>query len=112
MCNRHGECVKDSGEWVCRCHDNWSGPGCSLPSERNCGDKIDNDGGTIIVLASIPEKLFQRNFVLSESQRRNDDNDDRLQTVSWIARIPSAAHRLSAAIIHCAFNHRILVTSS
>ncbi|XP_028969053.1 teneurin-m [Galendromus occidentalis] len=48
MCNRHGECIKDAGEWVCRCHDNWSGTGCSLPSERNCGDKIDNDGDGLL----------------------------------------------------------------
>ncbi|OQR79684.1 teneurin-3-like [Tropilaelaps mercedesae] len=47
-CNRHGECVIVGGEWTCRCHDPWSGLGCTQASERKCADRVDNDGDGLV----------------------------------------------------------------
>ncbi|KAG8200277.1 hypothetical protein JTE90_021927 [Oedothorax gibbosus] len=42
-CNRHGTCTRVNDDWQCKCDDDWSGESCSIPLEKICDDKIDND---------------------------------------------------------------------
>lgn len=46
-CNRHGSCVKVHEDWQCKCEEDWSGESCSVPLEKICDDKIDNDNGKL-----------------------------------------------------------------
>lgn len=47
-CNNHGECVMINKIWRCRCESNWDGSDCSIPLERICDDRIDNDKDGLI----------------------------------------------------------------
>ncbi|CAN7975618.1 unnamed protein product, partial [Ixodes persulcatus] len=42
-CSSHGDCVMSDGDWQCRCNSGWDGPDCSIPMEKTCDDRIDND---------------------------------------------------------------------
>ncbi|XP_053203899.1 teneurin-m-like isoform X2 [Panonychus citri] len=42
-CNNRGACVEQNGEYFCSCNADWYGNDCSVPLEKECGDKIDND---------------------------------------------------------------------
>ncbi|XP_035215579.1 teneurin-m-like isoform X2 [Stegodyphus dumicola] len=47
-CNRHGTCIRVGEDWQCKCDEDWSGESCSIPLEKICDDKIDNDGDGLI----------------------------------------------------------------
>ncbi|XP_023220703.1 teneurin-m-like isoform X2 [Centruroides sculpturatus] len=47
-CNNHGECVMVNKIWRCRCESNWDGSDCSIPLERICDDRVDNDKDGLI----------------------------------------------------------------
>ena len=34
-------------QWQCECHDGYEGDACEYELEADCGDDIDNDGGSI-----------------------------------------------------------------
>ncbi|CAN7937034.1 unnamed protein product [Ixodes hexagonus] len=42
-CSSHGDCIMSEGDWQCRCNSGWDGPDCSVPMEKTCDDRIDND---------------------------------------------------------------------
>lgn len=44
-CNNRGVCVERDGRWFCSCNSDWHGNDCSIPLEKECGDKKDNDNG-------------------------------------------------------------------
>ena len=44
-CNNRGMCVYKDTEWRCECNQDFDGVDCSIPLERDCSDKKDNDGG-------------------------------------------------------------------
>ncbi|KAJ9594791.1 hypothetical protein L9F63_013923, partial [Diploptera punctata] len=43
LCNRHGTCALEDGEYHCVCSDGWAGLDCSIRLEMECSDEIDND---------------------------------------------------------------------
>ncbi|GMT19588.1 hypothetical protein PFISCL1PPCAC_10885, partial [Pristionchus fissidentatus] len=44
-CGEKGECrLKSSGDWSCHCQWPFTGRGCEIEREMECGDGIDNDG--------------------------------------------------------------------
>lgn len=62
-CNRHGSCVKINDDWQCKCEDDWSGTSCSVPLEKICDDKIDNDNGKLWPFCNIL-MIFAFGFLL------------------------------------------------
>ena len=47
-CNNRGVCVERDGRWFCSCNSDWHGNDCSIPLEKECGDKKDNDNDGLI----------------------------------------------------------------
>ncbi|GFU07605.1 teneurin-m [Nephila pilipes] len=47
-CNKHGNCIKVNEDWQCKCDEDWSGESCSIPLEKICDDKMDNDNDGLI----------------------------------------------------------------
>lgn len=49
-CSGHGTCEIINSTWSCVCEGLYHGPGCSIGTETDCTDEVDNDGGKTIKL--------------------------------------------------------------
>ncbi|XP_030836336.1 teneurin-3-like isoform X2 [Strongylocentrotus purpuratus] len=47
-CSGHGTCELINSTWSCVCEGLYHGPGCSIGTETDCTDEVDNDGDSLI----------------------------------------------------------------
>ncbi|RWS12485.1 teneurin-m-like protein [Dinothrombium tinctorium] len=102
-CNNRGECVERDNEWECECNPNWAGHDCSIPLEKDCSDKKDNDNADPldILLRKQPPSptasFFQRmQFLIEEDSvqsyaHKQAFNDSRASVIRGQVKSPSGS---------------------